>query len=214
MIILENMRENKLNKCELNSLQGFIKRSFDLLMSSIALFFLSPLLFFFWVLSSLQLRENGFFIQQRVGRNAKLFNVYKLKTMKPLNGYNTTVTSSDDPRITTLGSFLRKYKIDELPQLFNVVIGDMSLVGPRPDVSGFADKLIKEQKAILSLRPGITGPASLKYKDEELLLANEKDPEAYNRYVIWPDKVDINLKYIANWSFLNDLKLIIRTVVG
>jgi len=203
-----------MSKCELTLLQAFIKRLFDLVMSLFSLTFLLPFIIFFWLLSTFQLGVNGFFIQQRVGRNAKVFNVYKLKTMLPIKGINTTVTCGDDPRITPLGRFLRRYKIDELPQLVNVLLGNMSFVGPRPDVPGFADELAKEERAILSLRPGITGPASIKYKDEEQILSNEKDPEKYNRDVIWPDKVSINLNYIRNWSFLNDLKYIIRTVIG
>ncbi len=203
-----------MSMCGLNSKQILIKRLFDLFVSIIILILFFPLILFFWLLCSQKFSENGFFIQQRVGREGKLFNLYKLKTMRPIIGQNTTITCRNDPRITTLGNFLRKYKIDELPQLYNVVIGDMSLVGPRPDISGFADKLDKENIAILTIRPGITGPASLKYKDEEVILANQKNPEKYNRDVIWPDKVDINMKYIANWSFLKDIKYLISTILG
>jgi len=127
--------------------------------------------------------------------------------------YETTVTRRGDPRITPLGSLLRRTKIDELPQLWNVLLGDMSFVGPRPDVPGFADILQGEEREMLSIRPGITGPATLKYRDEEELLAAQDDPEGYNRDVIWPDKVKINLNYIRNWSLGRDIGYIVKTVL-
>ena len=113
-----------------------------------------------------------------------------------------------------MGRFFRKTKIDELPQLWNVLLGHMSFVGPRPDVPGYADKLTGVERAVLSLRPGITGPATLKYRDEEEILATQDDPEQYNREVIYPDKVQINLQYIREWSFLGDLRYILATVSG
>jgi lipopolysaccharide/colanic/teichoic acid biosynthesis glycosyltransferase len=113
-----------------------------------------------------------------------------------------------------LGRFWRKTKIDELPQLINVLKGDMSFVGPRPDVPGYADKLEGEDRIVLSVRPGITGPATLKYRDEEALLAGQKDPERYNNEVIWPDKVRINKEYIKSYSFKNDLVYIAKTIFG
>jgi len=153
-------------------------------------------------------------MQKRIGKAGKPFFVYKIKTMKFIEGIKSTVTTSTDQRITKSGIFFRKTKIDELPQLFNVLFGTMSFVGPRPDVSGFADNLEGEDRIILELLPGITGPASLKYKDEELLLAKQKDPERYNREVIWPDKVKINKKYIKQWSFNQDMTYIIKTITG
>jgi lipopolysaccharide/colanic/teichoic acid biosynthesis glycosyltransferase len=134
--------------------------------------------------------------------------------MKIINGIDTTVTTSEDRRISKSGVFFRKMKIDELPQLFNVLLGTMSFVGPRPDVAGFADLLEGEDRIILDLRPGITGPASLKYKDEEDLLSQQKDPEQYNRDVIWSDKVEINKTYIKEWSLKKDIIYIIKTVLG
>jgi len=134
--------------------------------------------------------------------------------MKHVEGVQSTVTTKDDKRITRSGAFFRKTKIDELPQLFNVLFGTMSFVGPRPDVPGFADTLEGEDRVILTLRPGITGPASLKYKDEEALLAKQKDPESYNREVIWPDKVKINKAYIKDWTFKKDIEYLIKTVLG
>ena len=132
--------------------------------------------------------------------------------MKPLIGIQTTVTTINDTRITKWGSFFRKTKLDELPSLWNVLQGDMSLVGPRPDVPGYADKLEGSDRRILELRPGITGPATLKYANEEQLLASIDDPIKYNDEVIFPDKVKINLEYLDNWSLWGDSKIIFRTV--
>ena len=143
----------------------------------------------------------------------KLFNVIKLRTMKDVAGIDTTATSRTDPRITKGGAFLRRFKLDELPQLWNVLTGDMSFVGPRPDVPGFADKLTGEDRIVLTVRPGITGPATLKYKDEEEILAKQKNPDQYNRDVIWPDKVKINRKYIENYSFFKDIYYIFNTFI-
>lgn len=197
----------------LTATQSFIKRSFDVILSLSGLLALWWLIFFSWLLASLDTRSNGFFVQQRVGLNGRLFSVIKIKTMRPMESLTTTVTQSGDPRITKIGSFLRKVKIDELPQLWNVLVGEMSFVGPRPDVPGFADTLQGEDWAIATIRPGITGPATLKYRNEEKLLADQVDPEHYNKYVIYPDKVAINLRYIKEWSFTKDLVYIVRTAV-
>lgn len=165
-----------------------------------------------WIVASIDTRSNGFFIQTRVGKDGKLFKVVKVKTMRPTKQPGTTVTQRGDPRITKLGAFFRRTKIDELPQLWNVLIGQMSFVGPRPDVPGFADKLTGEEREVLQLRPGITGPATLKYRNEEELLAGQSDPEKYNREVIFPDKVRINLDYMRNWSLRKDISYIWQTV--
>lgn len=159
-------------------------------------------------------RKNGFFIQERVGQNGKLFKVIKIRTMREGSTFNTVVTTSHDPRITPLGKLFRKTKIDELPQLINVLRGHMSFVGPRPDVPGFADQLAGEDRIILSIRPGITGPATLKYRNEEEILAAQPDPERYNQEVIFPDKVRINREYVENYRFWNDIKYILQTVIG
>lgn len=201
------------NTSGLSFWQGILKRSFDITFSLIGLALASWLIMFAWLIASLDTRSNGFFIQTRVGRGGKLFKVVKIKTMLPVDFVNTTVTRRGDPRITRLGAFFRGAKIDELPQLWNVLLGEMSFVGPRPDVPGFADRLEGAERAILSIRPGITGPATLAYRNEEELLAGQDDPEAYNREVIWPDKVRINLDYIRNWSLRGDLEYIINTVV-
>ena len=153
-----------------------------------------------------------FFRQHRVGKHAKLFKMVKFRTMKVVQESNSTVSVKGDRRITKIGAFLRKYKLDELPELWNVLIGDMSLVGPRPDVPRYAEMLSGEERLILELRPGITGPASLKYANEEELLSEVEDPLTYNDEVIWPDKVKINLDYYHNKSFFGDLHIIWRTI--
>jgi len=192
--------------------QAVIKRSFDFMVALFGLLVTWWLILLAWVAASIDTRSNGFFIQKRVGRNGEIFRVVKIKTMHPVAAFDTTVTRRGDPRITPLGAFFRRTKIDELPQLWNVLFGDMSFVGPRPDVPGFADKLQGEERAMLSIRPGITGPATLKYRNEEELLAAQEDPEAYNRDVIWPDKVRTNLQYIQEWSLWNDCCYIFRTI--
>ena len=165
------------------------------------------------------------FVQERIGKNGKHFKIYKIRSMHVNSAGNrnhqtsesekwSSVTTSDDARTTRLGRFWRRTKIDELPQLFNVLLGQMSFVGPRPDVPGFADNLTGKAKDILTLRPGITGPASLKYRDEEKILSEVADPIAYNRDVIYPDKVAINLEYLGTWSFSKDISYIIKTILG
>lgn len=191
-----------------------IKRTFDLIVSLIGLIFLFPVIIVAWIIATVETSSNGFFIQERVGRNGRLFNVYKIKTMRKVEGIDTTITQANDVRITKSGEFFRKTKIDELPQLWNVLIGKMSFVGPRPDVSGYADKLEGDDRIILTIRPGITGPASMKYKDEEKLLSIQVNSKEYNDNVIWPDKVKINKNYIKHWSPITDIIYIIKTVVG
>jgi lipopolysaccharide/colanic/teichoic acid biosynthesis glycosyltransferase len=189
-----------------------IKRIFDIVLSFVSLVIGFFVIFIAFLIASIETRSFGLFVQKRVGKDGKLFNVYKIKTMRKIDGVDTTITASNDLRITKSGKFLRNTKIDELPQLFNVLMGDMSFVGPRPDVEGYADKLEGDDRMILSIRPGITGPASLKYKNEEALLAKQKDPKYYNDTVIWPDKVKINKEYIQNWSFKKDLQYIKETL--
>lgn len=152
------------------------------------------------------------FKQKRVGQHGKLFTMVKFRTMN-MNHGGSSVSVAGEKRITPLGAFLRKYKLDELPELWNVLIGDMSFVGPRPDVPGYADKLKGEERDILLLKPGITGPATLKYRNEEELLAQQDDPQKYNDEVIYPDKVRINLDYLKNHSLWGDIQIIIKTVI-
>lgn len=140
----------------------------------------------------------------RIGQYGKPFTIFKLRTIKEIKG--------GERLITKLGHFLRKTKLDETPQVFNVLRGDMSLVGPRPDVPGFADKLQGDDKIILSVKPGLTGLATLYFRNEEELIAKQKKPEDYNRNIIWPKKVKLNRAYINNYSFSNDLRILFRTV--
>lgn len=153
------------------------------------------------------------FTQKRVGQHGKLFTMYKFRSMT-VSHNGSTVSVKGESRITPLGANLRKYKLDELPELWNVLIGDMSFVGPRPDVPGYVDKLEGDDRRMLLLKPGITGPASLKYRNEEELLAEQENPKKYNDEVLFPDKVRINIEYLDNWSFWNDIKIIIYTVLG
>lgn len=196
----------------LSAQAAFLKRSFDILLAVFGLVFLWWLILLAAFLAWLDTGENGFFTQDRVGRFGKLFKVIKIRTMKSSRDITTMVTTSNDVRITPLGKFFRAAKIDELPQVVNVLRGDMSFVGPRPDVPGFADQLQYEDTVILSIRPGITGPATLKYRNEETLLAEVEDPEKYNREVIFPDKIRVNKEYIESYSLLNDIKYIFLTV--
>ncbi len=153
------------------------------------------------------------FRQQRVGRHGQLFTIYKFRSMTT-GHQGSSVSVAGEARITPLGAVLRRYKIDELPELWNVLKGDMSLVGPRPDVPGYADKLTGDDREILLLRPGITGPASLKYRNEEELLAQVDNPQEYNDTVIYPDKIRLNRYYLHHYSFWKDIQMIICTVTG
>jgi len=191
-----------------------VKRLFDIVLAAIGIVLTWWIMLAAWLVATVETRSNGLFTQLRIGRNAEPFYVFKIKTMKTVSGVDTTVTTSHDRRISKSGAFFRRMKIDELPQLFNVLFGSMSFVGPRPDVPGFADRLEGDDRMILTLRPGITGPASLKYKDEEELLSRQADPEEYNREVIWPDKVAINKEYMQNWSLKQDIHYIMKTILG
>lgn len=153
------------------------------------------------------------FRQTRIGRHGKPFTILKFRTMTVGHG-GSSVSVAGESRITPLGAVLRRYKIDELPELWNVLIGDMSFVGPRPDVPGYADRLQGDDREMLELRPGITGPASLKYRNEEELLAAVDNPQEYNDTVIYPDKVRINRYYLHNYSFMKDIEMIVCTVIG
>ena len=191
-----------------------IKYIFDRSCALIGLLVLLPVLCIVALLIRIKMPDGPvFFVQQRVGRYGKSFKMYKFRTMS-MNHGGSSVSVAGERRITPIGSILRKYKIDELPELWNVLKGDMSFVGPRPDVPGYADLLTGEDRKILQLRPGITGPASLKYRNEEELLATVDDPQLYNDTVIFPDKVRINLYYLQHLSIVDDLKMIVCTVLG
>lgn len=190
-----------------------MKWIFDRLVSFVGLLLICPILIIIWILIKIKMPGGPvLFKQDRVGRYGKIFTMYKFRTMV-VNHSNSSISVAGEKRITPLGAKLRKYKLDELPELWNVLIGDMSFVGPRPDVPGFADKLSGEEKKILQLLPGITGPASLKYSNEEDLLSLQNDPIKYNNEVIWPDKVMINLDYYYKRSFFLDIKIIIYTII-
>lgn len=154
------------------------------------------------------------FKQKRVGQYGRLFTVYKFRSMKVAGGGTTSIASTEENRITPLGKKLRRYKLDELPELWNVLKGDMSFVGPRPDVPGYADKLKGKDRDILKLKPGITGPASLKYRQEEDILNSVENPQEYNDKIIYPDKVRLNLYYLEHYSFFKDIEMIVCTVLG
>ena len=208
---------------------------FDRVVSLIGLLCLWPILLVVAILIKKKMPGGpAFFTQKRVGRYGKLFTMHKFRSMT-VSHSGSSVSVAGEARITPLGATLRKYKIDELPELWDVLIGKMSFVGPRPDVPGYADQLQGDKRRMLELRPGITGPASLKYRDEEELLADVRDkmeegrclPQEqidsmkdqelavwYNDHVIYPDKVRINLYYLDHYSFLKDIQMVICTVLG
>lgn len=218
-----------------------MKWIFDRVMALVGLLLLWPVLIIVAILIKVKMPGGpAIFKQKRVGLDGELFTMYKFRSMAVNHG-GSSVSVAGESRITPLGAKLRRYKLDELPELWNVLIGDMSFVGPRPDVPGYADKLEGEDRLVLKLRPGITGPATLKYRDEENQIADflyqakevksEKVKELYpavefssmsdeeialwyNDNVIYPDKVKINLEYYRNNSLLGDLKLIMQTVLG
>lgn len=191
-----------------------LKYLFDKTASFIGLLLLWPVLLVVAILIRMKMPGGPImFTQQRVGRHGRLFNIHKFRTMTVGHG-GSSVSVKGEARITPLGARLRKYKLDELPELWNVLKGDMSFVGPRPDVPGYADQLQGDDRRMLELRPGITGPATLKYRNEEELLASVDDPIRYNDEVIFPDKVRLNLYYLDHYSFLKDLQMIVCTVLG
>ena len=183
--------------------QKIIKRIFDFVFSLLGLLLLGWLIVFLILIAGFDTQAFGLFIQKRIGLNGKLFHIFKIRTYKNKGQQLTT---------STFGDFLRNSKLDELPQLVNVLLGNMSFVGPRPDIVGFADMLTGENRLILSVKPGITGPASIYFKNEEKLLQKEVNPEEYNKAFIWPKKVEINLNYVKNYSLKKDLLCIFNTL--
>ncbi len=205
-----------------------LKWLFDRVVSFIGLLFLWPVLVIVAILVKVKMPGGpALFIQERVGKGGKLFKCHKFRTMT-VNHNGSTVSVAGDSRITPLGAKLRHYKLDELPGLWDVLVGDMSFVGPRPDVSGYADKLVGDDRDVLKLRPGITGPATLKYRLEDEMISEyvaQKQKEGdsrpmqeiaieYNDNVIFPDKVRLNCYYYRNYSFIKDIKMIFCTVLG
>jgi lipopolysaccharide/colanic/teichoic acid biosynthesis glycosyltransferase len=189
------------------------KRFFDIVAAAVGLLFLSPFLFFI----ALRIRREGsgpvFYRGERVGLHSKFFRIFKFRTMVvDAERLGASSTSDDDQRITSIGKFLRKYKLDELPQLINVLVGDMSLVGPRPEVKKFTDLYTDEEKVILTVRPGITDWASLWNPDEGALLKGSLDPDKDYLEMIRPEKIRLQLKYVREWSFWTDIKIIFLTL--
>lgn len=192
--------------------QKIIKAIFDIVFSILGLLLFGWLIILLIVVATIDTKLFGLFCQKRIGFKGKEFYILKIRTMKVKYETSNSVTIANDDRITALGKVLRKYKLDELPQLINILIGKMSFVGPRPDVKGFADKLVGEDKIILTVKPGITGPASLFFRNEEELLVHKENPYEYNRIIIWPNKVAINKEYIKNYTFKRDLQILYNTV--
>lgn len=190
-----------------------VKWIFDRTMAFVGLVLVAPLLLVISVLVRIKMPDGPvIFKQDRVGVRGKMFVLYKFRTMV-VHHCGEVISVGGEARITPLGAKLRRYKLDELPQLWNVLIGDMSFVGPRPDVPSEIEKLTEDQRRILDVRPGITSPASVKYSDEERILQGKENPMQYYNEVILPDKVRINLDYIDNWSLWRDIVCIIRTIL-
>lgn len=178
------------------------KRIFDISISILALPFVIIPLISLVLIASFSTRKNGLFIQKRIGYLGKEFNLYKIRSLKGEDHTDIVAISQSE---TIFGRWLRITKLDELPQIFNVLKGDMSWVGPRPDVPGYADQLEGGDRIILNVKPGITGPATIKYKNEDALLLKQKNPKKYNDEVIWPDKVKMNKEYVSHWSLQKDI---------
>ena len=191
-----------------------IKRIFDFVVSLVGVIVISPILLIVAIAIKIDSKGNVLFLQKRVGKNEKPFYIYKFRTMvTDAEKLGKQITVGNDNRITKVGAFLRKYKIDELPQLLNVVKGDMSLVGPRPEVPRYVELYSEEEKKVLNVRPGITDLASLRYKDENDILGKVENPEEYYINVIMKDKLKLNLEYIEKSNILLDISLIFKTII-
>lgn len=189
------------------------RRALDLVVAVPVAVLSAPLVFVLVVAASVTSGAPGIYRQTRIGRGGHPFNIFKIRSMRPSKKPGgTTITTSSDPRITPFGAQLRRFKLDELPQLWNVVAGQMSLVGPRPDVPGYADVLVGDDREMLKLRPGITGPASLVFRAEEQLLADAADAEVFNNSILWPEKVAINVAYARHATLWDDLRLLVLTL--
>ncbi len=190
-----------------------MKRLFDIVASTLGLIVLSPLFLVLAVLIKVDSKGPVFYRQTRVGWHNKDFRIFKFRSMRVGSDRGSLVTiGGRDPRITKSGYYIRKYKLDEFPQLINVLIGDMSLVGPRPEVRHYVDYWTPEQMRVLDVRPGITDPASIKFRNENELMAQANDPEQYYINVIMQEKLRLYLEYVDNQSFLYDLRLIFATL--
>ncbi len=196
-------------------LNMIIKYIFDRFFSLIGLILLSPFLLAVFILHKIKMPKGSFIYRQnRVGKDGKLFKIFKIRTLRDNSEEAGSVTIADDERILPFGKWLRKSKIDTFLELINILIGDMSFVGPRPDVPGYADKLEGDDRVILKMRPGLTGPASIKYRHEDEILARQDNPQEYNDTVIWPDKVKINREYYEKWSVWRDVSILFKTIFG
>ena len=195
----------------LSSTQKILKRSFDFLIAFLGLLLLFIPLCLLIIISNIITKKIGLFKQNRVGQYGKIFKIYKIRTIKG-NDFEEIYIPQNSKYISKFGYFLRRYNIDELPQLFNILLGTMSFVGPRPDLKGFADNLKLKDQLFLKVKPGITSPASIKYRDENSFLSQQSNPSEYYKNVVWPDKVKMNNEYVKNWSFLGDIKLILLTI--
>lgn len=192
-----------------------IKYIFDRIFSLILLVVLSPVMLVIFILHKIKMPKGSFLYRQvRVGKDAKLFRIFKIRTLVDYSEAGGSVTIAGDERILPFGKWLRESKVDTFFELINILIGDMSFVGPRPDVPGYADKLEGDDRVILKMRPGLTGPASIKYRHEDKILAEQDDPLRYNDEVIWPDKVKINKEYYENWSVWRDVSILWKTILG
>lgn len=188
-----------------------LKRIFDVIASFFGLLILSPFLLVAGLLVKFSSEGPVLFTQERIGRNGIPFTIFKFRTMFVDHG-GSSVSVRGEKRITPIGAILRRFKIDEFPELWNILIGDMSFVGPRPDMPEYIARLQGEQREMLSLRPGLTSPASIKYAREEELLSMVPDPQKHFDEVIWPDKMRMNMEYIKRRTFIGDIVLILRTV--
>ena len=190
-----------------------LKYLFDRFFSLIGLIVILPFLLVVFILHKIKMPKGAFIYRQvRVGKDGKLFRIYKIRTLRDNSEAAGSVTTADDERILPFGKWLRESKVDTFLELINILIGDMSFVGPRPDVPGYADKLEGDDRVILKMRPGLTGPASIKYRHEDRILAQQADPQKYNDEVIWPDKVKINKEYYENWSLWLDISILWKTI--
>lgn len=188
------------------------KRVFDFVTAGIGLVLLTPLLLFLMLLVKLTSPGPVLYRQERVGRGGKLFRIAKLRSMfEDADKGGSAITSAGDPRVTAVGRVLRRLKLDELPQLWNVLKGEMSLVGPRPEVPRYVESYSASQRRVLTVRPGITDPASIAYRQEEELLGAQPDPDRCYRVVVLPEKLNLNLEYVDQISFSYDLSLLLRT---
>jgi len=191
-----------------------LKRLFDIIVSLIFICILSPLLIIIAVAIKLGSKGNIFYLQERMGLNGKVFKIFKFRTMVPNADKSGLLTiGQNDSRITRIGKILRNYKVDELPQLFNVLIGDMSIVGPRPEVKKYVDLYTSEQRRVLTVQPGITDYASIQYVNESELLQKFDNPEEAYINEIMPHKLQLNLYYIDNRSLKTDISIIFATII-